>query len=96
MRPDPLPIGLTAPSADLEWEAPDGAAAVPPRAFELLLLEQLALVLVGTTEEGDEASAASVAYRDLLPAALTDVLERHGGLGSTGEPGPGSRRGEAP
>ena len=51
-------------------------------AFERMLLVQLTQQLARTAEpEGEESSAASKAYRDLLPGALADAMVAGGGIG---------------
>ena len=51
-------------------------------AFERMLLVQLTQQLARTAEpEGDSSSAATAAYRDLLPGALADALVAGGGIG---------------
>jgi hypothetical protein len=73
---------------------PIGAFALPPGAearseteraglaFERMLLVQLTQQLASTAEpEGEASSAASAAYRDLLPGALADSIVAAGGLG---------------
>lgn len=50
--------------------------------FEHVLLEQLTTQLAATAAPGDdEGSAATSAYRDLLPRAMADGLAAAGGLG---------------
>jgi Rod binding domain-containing protein len=51
-------------------------------AFERMLLVQLTQQLARTAEpEGESSSAASSAYRDLLPGALADAIVAGGGIG---------------
>ena len=51
-------------------------------AFERMLLVQLTQQLAKTAEpEGEASSAASQAYRDLLPGALADAMVAGGGIG---------------
>ena len=51
-------------------------------AFERMLLVQLTQQLARTAEpEGESASAATAAYRDLLPGALADAIVAGGGIG---------------
>ena len=51
-------------------------------AFERMLLVQLTQQLARTAEpEGETSSAASAAYRDLLPGALADAIVAGGGIG---------------
>ena len=51
-------------------------------AFERMLLVQLTQQLARTAEpEGEASSAASGAYRDLLPGALADAIVAGGGIG---------------
>ena len=51
-------------------------------AFERMLLVQLTQQLAKTAEpEGEASSAASTAYRDLLPGALADAIVAGGGIG---------------
>ena len=51
-------------------------------AFERMLLVQLTQQLARTAEpEGEESSAATGAYRDLLPGALADAIVAGGGIG---------------
>jgi Rod binding domain-containing protein len=50
--------------------------------FERMLLVQLTEQLAKTAQPTDEASsAASGAYRDLLPGALADAMVANGGIG---------------
>ncbi len=50
--------------------------------FERMLLVQLTQQLAKTAEpEGEDASASSAAYRDLLPGALADAIVVGGGIG---------------
>jgi Rod binding domain-containing protein len=71
-----------------------GATPLPPGAekrtdaeraglgFERMLLVQLTQQLAKTAEpEGEGASVASAAYRDLLPGALADAIVAGGGIG---------------
>jgi Rod binding domain-containing protein len=54
-------------------------------AFERMLLVQLTQQLARTAQpEGEASSAASGAYRDLLPGALADALVAGGGIGLAG------------
>jgi Rod binding domain-containing protein len=54
-------------------------------AFERMLLVQLTQQLARTAEpEGEPSSAASAAYRDLLPGALADAIVAGGGIGLAG------------
>ena len=51
-------------------------------AFERMLLVQLTQQLARTAEpEGESSSAATKAYRDLLPGALADAMVAGGGIG---------------
>ena len=74
--------------------AASGAVPLPPGsekrtdaeraglAFERMLLVQLTQQLAKTAEpEGESSSAASAAYRDLLPGAMADALIAGGGIG---------------
>ena len=68
----PLPAG-SAPRTDAERAG---------LAFERMLLVQLTQQLAKTAEpEGETSSAASAAYRDLLPGAMADALIAGGGIG---------------
>ena len=50
--------------------------------FERMLLSQLTEQLVKSAEPADEgASAATQAYRDMLPGALADAMVAAGGVG---------------
>ena len=50
--------------------------------FERMLLVQLTQQLARTAQpEGEESSAASEAYRGLLPGALADAIVAGGGIG---------------
>ncbi|MEV4422496.1 rod-binding protein [Patulibacter sp. NPDC049589] len=61
------------------------AASATQRAatqFERMLLEQLTKELAATAAPADgEASAATSAYRDLLPGTMADALSAAGGVG---------------
>ena len=51
-------------------------------AFERMLLVQLTQQLARTAEpEGESSSAASSAYRDLLPGVMADAIVAGGGIG---------------
>ena len=51
-------------------------------AFERMLLVQLTQQLAKTAESEDgESSAATKAYRDLLPGTMADALIANGGIG---------------
>ena len=51
-------------------------------AFERMLLVQLTEQLSKTAQpEGEASSAATTAYRDLLPGALADAMIAGGGIG---------------
>ena len=51
-------------------------------AFERMLLVQLTQQLARTTGADDESSSAATgAYRDLLPGALADAMVAGGGIG---------------
>ena len=51
-------------------------------AFERMLLVQLTQQLARTAESEDEASsAATTAYRDLLPGVMADAVVAGGGIG---------------
>lgn len=75
--------GVPRPPADARTDA---AAS-----FERLLLEQLTKQLAATAAPED-ASPATAAYRDLLPATMADALSQAGGVGLAahvaGRPGP--------
>ncbi len=50
--------------------------------FERMLLVQLTQQLAKSAQpEGEGSSAASAAYRDLLPGALADAIVAGGGIG---------------
>jgi Rod binding domain-containing protein len=50
--------------------------------FELLMLGQLTRTLIDSAlPSGDETSAATNTYKDLLPDALTEALMSGGGIG---------------
>ncbi|HEX8123503.1 MAG TPA: hypothetical protein VF549_19785 [Solirubrobacteraceae bacterium] len=54
-------------------------------AFERMLLVQLTSQLAKTAQPEDEgSSAASSAYRDMLPGALADAMIAGGGIGLAG------------
>jgi Rod binding domain-containing protein len=68
----PLP-----PGAEKRTEAERAALG-----FERMLLVQLTQQLARTAEpEGEGESAATGAYRDLLPGALADAIVAGGGIG---------------
>jgi len=70
--PIPLP-----PGAEKRTEAERAALG-----FERMLLMQLTQQLAKSTQgEGDEGSAATQAYKDLLPGALADSMIAGGGIG---------------
>lgn len=51
-------------------------------AFERMLLVQLTQQLASTAQpEGEAGSAASKAYRDLLPGVMADAIVAGGGIG---------------
>lgn len=67
-----LPVGTAA-------KTPEERAAL---GFERMLLERLTEQLAKAVEPEDEAaSAATGAYRDMLPGALADALIAGGGIG---------------
>ncbi|HEV3001120.1 MAG TPA: hypothetical protein VGW75_10320 [Solirubrobacteraceae bacterium] len=54
-------------------------------AFERMLLVQLTQQLARTAQpEGEASSAASRAYRDLLPGVMADAMIAGGGIGLAG------------
>jgi Rod binding domain-containing protein len=68
--------------------APAAAAAADPKAqragegFERMLLGQLTRTLMESALPSEDAtSAATTAYKDLLPDALTEALMSGGGIG---------------
>ena len=70
--PIPLP-----PGTEKRTEAERAALG-----FERMLLMQLTQQLAKSTQgEDDEASAATQAYKDLLPGALADSMIAGGGIG---------------
>lgn len=77
------------PAALTGGQAPGGPRGAAPDAatraatsFERILLEQLTTQLTATAApDDDEASAATSAYRDLLPRAMADGLAAAGGIG---------------
>lgn len=74
---------VTAPAGLGAAGVPRPAAAAPADAaasFERLLLEQLTKGLTATAAPED-ASPATAAYRDLLPATMADALSQAGGIG---------------
>ena len=73
-----------APAAPAAASSPAGRttdAAKQAKEFEKLLLGQLTKTLVDSAMPEDSSSAASNAYRDLLPDALTEALMSGGGIG---------------
>jgi hypothetical protein len=86
-----LPIGpaaagaAAAPASPAAPRARTGADAELTKAgeaFERAMLGQLTRVLAESAFGGeDPTSAASGAYKDLLPDAMTDALVRGGGIG---------------
>lgn len=53
-------------------------------AFERMLLVQLTQQLAKTAEGDESTSAASKAYRDLLPGVMADAMVAGGGIGLAG------------
>jgi Rod binding domain-containing protein len=78
---------MTVPSIDGAMSLPPGTEARTDKqraglAFERMLLVQLTQQLARTAEpEGESSSAATAAYRDLLPGALADAMVAGGGIG---------------
>ena len=67
---------------------PGGPASTPrddteraALAFERMLLVQLTEQLSKSAQSEDASSAATTAYRDLMPGALADALVAGGGIG---------------
>jgi Rod binding domain-containing protein len=88
----PLPVGAVPPVDQRTMPAAvrEGGAEVQDRyraaaSFERVLAQQLAQQLLKTAapagDEQDDASAATSAYRDMLPDVFADVLTANGGLG---------------
>jgi Rod binding domain-containing protein len=76
------PIGAVPLPPGAEARTPEQRAAL---GFERVLIGQLTEQLARTAEgEEGEESAATGAYRDLLPGALADALIAGGGLGLAG------------
>ncbi len=70
----PAAVREAGPARRREYEAALG--------FERQLVQQLAKTLSSTAEPADDsATAATQAYRDMLPDQLADAVTRHGGLG---------------
>ena len=80
-----LPIGSTAPAAAAGATPKPAAADTATEAgegFERMLLGQLTRTLIDSALGADDAtSAATTAYKDLLPDALTEALMSGGGIG---------------
>ena len=79
-----MPIPAITPSA--ATGVPAGVGRTPEEkaalGFERVLLSQLTEQLVKSAEStGDDASAATQAYRDMLPGALADAMVAAGGVG---------------
>jgi len=73
-----------APAGRTAAPAPSGAELTKAgEAFERALLGQLTKTLADSAFGGEDAAggAASAAYQDLLPEALTDALVKGGGIG---------------
>jgi Rod binding domain-containing protein len=75
------PATSTQPAASRSSEAESAKAA---KAFERVMLEQLTKEMAASAapeDAGDGASAATNAYRDMLPSAMADALSQSGGIG---------------
>lgn len=76
------PAGALDAAAARRTAAPSADATRGAQAFERMLLEQLTTQLAATAApDEDEASPATAAYRDLLPAAMATALADAGGIG---------------
>ena len=74
--------GVQAASGPAATPAPDTNAQKAAEGFERLLLGQLTKALVDSALPADGmAAAATGAYREMLPDALTEALMSGGGIG---------------
>jgi Rod binding domain-containing protein len=76
------PAVPAAPAARRGAAGPDAELTKAGEAFERAMVGQLTRALTESAFGGEDAtSAASGAYKDLLPDALTDALVSGGGIG---------------
>ena len=77
------PLAATGGAAPVtKTEQPDAKTVEHFEGFEKLLLGQLTKELVETAmPDGEEAAAATGAYKQMLPDALTEALMSGGGIG---------------
>jgi Rod binding domain-containing protein len=78
------PVGPAATAEPTAPRTPDARTVHAAKAFERVMLEQLTKEMAASAapeDAGDGASAATNAYRDMLPAAMADALSQSGGIG---------------
>jgi Rod binding domain-containing protein len=78
------PVGPAASAEPAAPRTPDAKTVHAAKAFERVMLEQLTKEMAASAapeDSGDGASAATNAYRDMLPAAMADALSQSGGIG---------------
>lgn len=73
--------GAAASTGSTATSSEAAATASAARSFERVLLEQLTTQLAATAAPEDDASAATSAYRDMLPGAMAEALSAAGGIG---------------
>ena len=82
MTPDAVTGAASVAGVQPARPAPGSEAQQAGEGFERMLLGQLTKQLVDSAmPEDDAASAASGAYRQMLPDALTEALMSGGGIG---------------
>jgi Rod binding domain-containing protein len=78
------PVGPAVSAEPAAARTPDARTVHAAKAFERVMLEQLTKEMAASAapeDAGDGASAATNAYRDMLPAAMADALSQSGGIG---------------
>jgi Rod binding domain-containing protein len=78
------PVGPAVSAEPAAARTPDARTVHAAKAFERVMLEQLTKEMAASAapeDAGDGASAATSAYRDMLPAAMADALSQSGGIG---------------
>jgi Rod binding domain-containing protein len=82
MTPDAVTGAASAPAVASAPPAKGSEARQAGEGFERMLLGQLTKQLVDSAmPEGEAASAATGAYKQMLPDALTEALMSGGGIG---------------
>lgn len=82
--PGVAPVGPASAAEPAAPRTPDAKTVHAAKAFERVMLEQLTKEMAASAapeDAGDGASAATNAYRDMLPAAMADALTQSGGIG---------------